>query len=132
MKTYAEMKPLFARSSFRSRFRLRDADRAYLAEKGWMLLEAQTERFVRMRLASAFPVKDGSQTPMKGHPVFLAQHATACCCRSCLAKWHGIPKGRPLSESEISGIVAMLIDYMRDQAGDLRAYPSTPDLFSSL
>jgi hypothetical protein len=34
---------------------------------------------------------------MRGHPVFIAQHATATCCRGCLAKWHDIPAGRALT-----------------------------------
>jgi hypothetical protein len=45
------------------------------------------------------PINDGKQTPMRGHPVFIAQHATATCCRGCLEKWHAIP-GRALSEPE--------------------------------
>ena len=46
------------------------------------------------------PYKDGKQTPYRGHPVFVAQHATATCCRSCLERWHGIPKGRELRTDE--------------------------------
>src|SRR3546814_7102519 len=57
-------------------------------------------RIVEKRLAPAEPVNDGKQTPMRGHPVLIAQHATATCCRSCLAKWHGIPAGRLLDAAE--------------------------------
>ena len=45
---------------------------------------------------------------MRGHPVFIAQHATACCCRGCLAKWHGIPPGRELTAEEQRYIGAVL------------------------
>ena len=58
-------------------------------------------QFVLDRLAPARPRGDGRQTPMRGHPIFVAQHATATCCRGCLARWHGIPKGRPLADAEV-------------------------------
>ena len=69
--------------------------------------------FVSKRLAPAEPKNDGKQTPMRGHPVFIAQHATACCCRGCLAKWHGIPQGVPLSAEQQVYIVGMLMSWMR-------------------
>src|SRR3546814_4488449 len=62
-------------------------------------------RIVEKRLAPAEPVNDGKQTPMRGHPVLIAQHATATCCRSCLAKWHGIPAGRLLDAAEQRHVV---------------------------
>lgn len=64
------------------------------------------------RLAPANPKQDGKQTPMKGHPVFLAQHATATCCRSCLEKWHGIEKGRALTKEEIESIVELIMAWI--------------------
>jgi hypothetical protein len=45
---------------------------------------------------------------MHGHPVFIAQHATATCCRSCLAKWHFIPPGRDLTEEQIAYVVGVI------------------------
>ncbi|MBO4632121.1 MAG: DUF4186 domain-containing protein [Lentisphaeria bacterium] len=126
---YEQMKERFAASPFRSRFKLTRTERAYLAQKGWDAVRSQTERIIRERLAPAAPRKDGSQTPMRGHPVFIAQHATATCCRGCLAKWHGIPPGHPLSEAEIAYATAMILDWLRDHAGDLLEFPHTPDLF---
>ena len=90
---------LFARlatSEFRRRFRLKAEDIAYIERKGMETIRRHAADFVRMRLAPAVIPNDGRQTPMRGHPVFIAQHATACCCRGCLAKWHGIPPGREL------------------------------------
>ena len=49
---------------------------------------------------------------MRGHPVFVAQHATASCCRGCLEKWHGIPKGRVLTENERDAIVDILMRWI--------------------
>ena len=112
-----------AKSSFRSRFHLSDADRAYVARVGWEELAAQAEKIVRERLAPAEPRNDGRQTPMRGHPVFLGQHATATCCRGCLAKWHGIAPGRPLADGDISRIVSILLAWMEEQAGDLSGFP---------
>ena len=66
-----------ARSKFRSRFRLSATDRKYIADKGMATIRSHAADFVRIRLASANPPNDGRQTPMRGHPVFKAQHATA-------------------------------------------------------
>ena len=126
--SYAGMKARFAASAFRSRFRLNRADRAYVAERGLPAIRAQAERIVRARLAPARPLHDGAQTPMRGHVVFKAQHATATCCRSCLAKWHGIPAGRELDEEEIAYVVGMIADWIADRAGDLTEFPRTAEL----
>ena len=90
-----------ARSRFRSRFRLNPRDSAYAAARDMATLRSHARDFVRNRLAPAEPHNDGRQTPMRGHPVFVAQHATGTCCRSCLRKWHGIPPGRALTDDEI-------------------------------
>ena len=92
---------LFARlacSTFRSRFRLGMKERQYCLDKGPEVIDQHAADFIRQRLASAAPANDGKQTPMRGHPVFIAQHATATCCRGCLEKWHAIPPGRARSE----------------------------------
>jgi hypothetical protein len=89
-----------AESCFRVRFRLGQKEQTYLDTKGLGTVLDHAADFIANRLAPAAPPNDGKQTPMRGHPVFIAQHATATCCRSCLAKWHGIPSGRPLSDGE--------------------------------
>ena len=66
---------------------------------------------------------------MKGHPVFMAPHATATCCRGCLAKWHGIQLGHAFTEDELHYVTEMIHGWLRDQAGDLSEFPRTPDLF---
>lgn len=102
--------PLFARlsrSKFRSRFRLGVKERQYCLEKGAPVIEQHAADFVAKRLAPALPANDGKQTPMRGHPVFIAQHATATCCRGCLAKWHNIPQGEAdwFSEQFSTGVL---------------------------
>ncbi len=99
-------------SPFRARFCLRDADLAYVKGKGMDTIRRHAEDFVRTRLAPAEIPNDGKQTPMRGHPVFLAQHATACCCRGCLEKWYQVPKGRALTQKEQQRIVALLMAWI--------------------
>jgi hypothetical protein len=59
-------------------------------------------------LAPAEPRHDGRQTPMHGHPVFIAQHATAVCCRGCIEKWHRIPRGQALSDQQIEYLLEVI------------------------
>ena len=118
--TLPDRESLFRRlsaSAFRSRFHLSEKDRAYIAEKGMPLIRSHAADFVSKKLSAENPVNDGKQTPMKGHPVFIAQHAAACCCRGCLEKWHGIPSGKILTADEQQYIVSVLIDWIeRDLA----------------
>ena len=100
--------PRLARSDFRRRFRLDARDRAYLEAKGLETVLVHARELIDKRLAPAQPRNDGKQTPYRGHPVFPAQHATGTCCRSCLAKWHGIAKGADLSEAERAHVVAAI------------------------
>lgn len=103
------------KSEFRRRFRLKPAERAYLATKGWPVVLSHTRDFIDQRLARAEPRNDGKQTPFRGHPVFVAQHATATCCRGCLAKWHKIPMGKPLDPAEKSYVIAVIERWLRAQ-----------------
>lgn len=89
-----------AQSDFRARFRLNAKDREAAQTKGDALLRQHALEIITKRLAPAQIANDGHQTPMKGHPVFTAQHATACCCRTCLMKWHGITPGHALTDAE--------------------------------
>lgn len=97
-----------ARSRFRSQFRLQPRDAAYLREKGIDVVMQHADAFIAQRLAPAQPANDGKQTPWRGHPVFVAQHATACCCRGCLEKWHAIPRGHELTPAEREHVLLAL------------------------
>jgi hypothetical protein len=107
-----------SRSAFRRRFRLAGRDRAYLTQKGLDVVLAHGRDFIGRRLAPANPAGDGKQTPFRGHPVFVAQHATATCCRGCLAKWHAIPRGHPLTIAEQDYVLAVIERWLRRAAGD--------------
>jgi hypothetical protein len=102
---------------FRRSFRLRGADLGYLHEKGIESVLEHARDFIATRLAPADPPNDGRQTPWRGHPVFVAQHATATCCRSCLEQWHGIERGTALSESEQAWAVRIIEAWLSDHAG---------------
>lgn len=107
----SELEKVFAalgESSFRRGFHLRGKELEYLHNKGLPVVLEHAADFIEKRLAAASPANDGKQTPMRHHPVFIAQHATATCCRGCLQKWHGIPKGRALEDAEKQYIIEVI------------------------
>ena len=97
-----------AASSFRRKFVLRDRELAYLQTWGLPHVMKQARELIAKRLAPAEPLNDGRQTPWRNHPVFVAQHATATCCRGCLAKTHGIAKGHALTDEEMTHVLSVL------------------------
>ena len=105
-----------AKSSFRRGFHLRGRELEYFRKKGLPVVLEHAADFIEKRLAPAAPPNDGKQTPMRHHPVFIAQHATATCCRGCLQKWHGIPKGRPLEADEKKYVVEVIRRWLESQA----------------
>ena len=115
MRDFDQAAPALAYSKFRARFHLRTAEQEYLRKKGLSTVRAHATDLLTKRLAPAAPLNDGKQTPFKGHPVFIAQHATATCCRGCLAKWYGIPKGRDLTDEEIAHAVSAIERWLRKE-----------------
>jgi len=115
MRDIEELFAALGESRFRSRFRLRGKELAYLRSKGLSTVLEHAADFIEKRLAQAFPANDGKQTPMRNHPVFVAQHATATCCRGCLQKWHHIPKGRPLESEEKRHVLSVLERWLTEQ-----------------
>lgn len=106
---------LFARlasSKFRSKFRIAGRDRDYIALRKAEVIAAHARDIIAKRLAPARPRKDGAQTPYTGHPVFIAQHATATCCRSCLEKWHELPKGVELTPAQQDYVVDVVLTWI--------------------
>lgn len=101
-----------SKSKFRSSFHLKEKDIQYIKEKGLTKIKIHAYDFVNKRLKDVKNIKDGKQTPTKGHPVFIAQHATATCCRGCLEKWHKIIKNKSLSDTEINYIVYIIMKWI--------------------
>ena len=118
---YDDIFEKLAKSDFRSRFKLKEKDKKYLEEKGFEVIKSHARDFIKKRIAPAEIKNDGKQTPMRGHPIFKAQHATACCCRGCLYKWHQIPQGRSLSTQEQDYIVDILMQWLELQTKQLSA-----------
>lgn len=112
MSAETEMLARLAHSSFRARFHLGPRERAYAETKGRAVIASHGADFIATRLAPEAPKNDGKQTPMRGHPVFVAQHATATCCRGCLAKWHGIPAGTALTSAEQGRILRLILAWI--------------------
>lgn len=101
-----------SKSKFRSSFKLKDIDIKYVKDKEMDTIKRHAYDFITKRLAPKDIKNDGKQTPMKGHPVFIAQHATATCCRTCLYKWHHIPKDKQLSQEEIDYVVNIIMKWI--------------------
>lgn len=115
MQTVNEALEKLAKSKFRSGFRLSGNDKIYVKTKGLETVRSHAEDIIRKRLSPAVIPNDGRQTPMKGHPVFIAQHACACCCRGCLEKWYKVPQGRELTEAQQQKIVNLLMAWIEKQ-----------------
>ena len=115
MQTIEQALEKLDRSKFRSGFHLTKKEQLYLQEKGPAVIRQHAEDFVRQKRAPADPVNDGKQTPMHGHPVFKAMHATACCCRGCLNRWYKVPLHRELSPAAQEKIVNLLMAWIERQ-----------------
>ena len=96
------------RQRFRQKFHLYARDRATVELRGMETIRKHAHDLIAKKLAPAEPYKDGKQTPYRGHPVFVAQHATATCCRTCLERNHGIAKGAALSADERDYVVDVI------------------------
>ena len=103
------------KSKFRSSFKLGLKDIKYVEQKGMDTIVSHAKDFVASRLADKCKFKDGKQTPMHGHPVFIAQHATATCCRECLSKWHHIENSHVLTNEEQEYVVSVIIAWIKLQ-----------------
>lgn len=103
-----------AKSKFRGSFHLNKKMKEYVQEKGWDKIRSDARDLITKRIAPKNLNNDGKQTPMRQvHPVFIAQHATGCCCRVCLEKIHGIKKGHELSNEEIDYVVNVIMMWIQ-------------------
>src|SRR3954454_1100106 len=117
MESLDERLDEIGREPFRAKFHLRGRDRATAILRGPAVLRAHAHELIAQRLAPAEPRNDGTQTPYRGHPVFVAQHATATCCRWCLRKNHGIERGTDLTPEQREYVVEVICRWIeRDLA----------------
>lgn len=103
------------KSKFRSRFKLSKKDRVYIESKGLETIRQHAKDFIKKRIAPAVIENDGKQTPLRNHPVFVAQHATACCCRGCIKKWHGFETGTELSYEQQEYLTGIIMEWIKTQ-----------------
>ena len=115
MSTIKEALTRLEASAFRASFHLSKSDIDYIRSKGFDTVREHCAKFIKERLAPAEILNDGRQTPMRGHPVFKAQHACACCCRGCLEKWYKVKAGRALTEEEQRRIVNLLMAWIKKE-----------------
>ena len=115
MQTKTEALFKLKKSRFRSSFHLKDRDFRYIEEKGMDTIRKHAANIIHTRLAPAVIPNDGKQTPMKGHPVFIAQHATGTCCRGCLYKWYRVPQNTELTEVQQEKIVNLIMAWIEDE-----------------
>src|SRR5574344_564293 len=104
------------KSKFRNNFYIKDKDKKYIKNKGIDKIKSHAYDFIGKRLSPKYIPNDGKQTPMKGHPVFIAQHATATCCRKCLYKWHKIEMNKELSKEEQEYIVNLIMKWIKNNS----------------
>ena len=115
MHNYNDILNRLSKSKFRKFFHLKAKDFKYIQNKGMDTIRKHAYDFINSRLAPAVIPNDGKQTPMHGHPVFIAEHATATCCRSCLYKWHHISKNKELNQDEIDYIVNIIMMWINNE-----------------
>jgi hypothetical protein len=96
---------------------------AHARRKGLVLLREAVRNRIEKYLAPANLVRDGRQTPFSGNSIFYAQHATACCCRTCLEYWHAIPKDRKLTKAEIEYCEALIDLFLQQRLPNLKDEP---------
>ena len=100
----------------------------YINVKGLDVIRQHAQDFIAKREAPAFIPNDGKQTPTQGwtsalhrpkrsvdHPVFIAQHATATCCRECIRKWHKMQLGRKLSQVQQDYLVDVIMTWIQKE-----------------
>lgn len=112
---YAQLFKRLGNSKFRSSFHLKQKDIDYINEKGLDVIESHARDFIAKREAPAEIPNDGKQTPTNGHPVFIAQHATATCCRGCIQKWHKMAPGKELSQLQQDYLVDVIMTWIKKE-----------------
>ena len=117
---YDELLFSLSKSNFRSKFHLKEKDFKYIDEKGIDTIKQHAYDFITKRLKPEFITNDGKQTPMRGHPVFIAQHATATCCRGCLNRWYKIEKDKELSDAEVDFVVELTMKWIEKEVENAR------------
>lgn len=100
------------------KFMLGEPEQEYVTSRGMDILRLHATDFVNKRLAPENPKNDGRQTPTKGHPVFIAQHAAGCNDRDSLEEFFDIKKGKALSEAQVEIVVDVILRWIEEHLDD--------------
>lgn len=111
-KDWKALKKKLEKDGRLDKFTLGEPEQEYVTSRGMNILRLHATDFVNKRLAPANPKNDGRQTPTKGHPVFIAQHACGCNDRTSLETFYDIEKGRELTEGEVDIIVDVILKWI--------------------
>jgi hypothetical protein len=113
-KDWDALKKKLSKDGRFEKFVLGEPEQEYVTSRGMDILRLHATDFVNKRLAPAEPKNDGRQTPTKGHPVFIAQHATGCNDRDSLEQFFGIKKGKELSEAQVGKVVDAILRWIAE------------------
>jgi len=117
-KDWNEFKQKLGDEGRLEKFTLAEAEQEYVTSRGMEILRLHATDFVNKRLAPAKPKNDGRQTPTKGHPVFIAQHACGCNDRAGVEQFFGFEMGRELTEDEVNKIVDVILRWIEEHLDD--------------
>ena len=112
------LKKKLAKDGRLEKFALGDPEKEYVTSRGMDILRLHATDFVNKRIAPALPKNDGRQTPAKGHPVFIAQHATGCNDRESLEQFFGIKKGKELTGAQVDKVVDAILRWIEEHLTD--------------
>lgn len=113
-KDWSALKKKLTEDGRLEQFVLGDPEKEYVISRGMDILRLHATDFVNKRIAPAHPKNDGRQTPAKGHPVFIAQHATGCNDRDSLEQFFGIKKGEELTERQVDQVVDAILRWIEE------------------
>lgn len=111
---YSQMLERLKRSRFRSSFHLGEKERKTIESLGIDKIREHAQDFFEKRIRKKVE-NDGHQTPWNGHPIFVAQHATATCCRKCINKWYGIDQKKELNNEEVDRLVNIVMAWIKSE-----------------
>lgn len=104
-----------AKTKYRRQYVLSPKLKEYCRQTGMEKLRRKAFEIVREKVSSPYYKGEGRQTPLDGHPIYIAMHATGTCCRTCLEVWHSIVSGRRLTEKDIIYIVDTIMEWIKRQ-----------------
>ncbi|MBS3066936.1 DUF4186 family protein [Candidatus Pacearchaeota archaeon] len=98
-------------SKFRREIHLSEEEKNFVRDKCLDKIIEDAYNFLDKNIRSKKD-NDGKQTPWRGHPVFVAQHATATCCRKCIKKWYKIPENKNLDDKEVKFFIEIILEWI--------------------